>query len=109
MRFGSGWEFYRCESRSAAVFSLPSQTLLVSGAITQTFGSFANLTRRQLYALRGSSKFLPAGVHHPFSGVGGHRDSYFLSGIVSGVSLESTTKTANRLAGSLSLAFSLIL
>ena len=36
-------------------------------------------------------------------------DPYFLSGIVSGVSLESTTKTANRLAGSLSLAFSLIL
>ena len=38
-----------------------------------------------------------------------YRDPYFLSGIVSGVSLESTTKTANRLAGSLSLAFSLIL
>jgi hypothetical protein len=37
------------------------------------------------------------------------RDLYFLSAIVSGVSLESTTKTANRLAGSLSLAFSLIL
>jgi hypothetical protein len=36
------------------------------------------------------------------------RDPYFLSGVVSGVSLESTTKTANRLAGSLSLAFSLI-
>ena len=38
-----------------------------------------------------------------------YRDPYFLSGTVSGVSLESTTKTANRLAGSLSLAFSLIL
>ena len=38
-----------------------------------------------------------------------YRDPYFLSGIVSGVSLESTTKIANRLAGSLSLAFSLIL
>src|SRR5262249_36830098 len=35
--------------------------------------------------------------------------SYFLSGIVRGLSLESTTKTANRLAGLLSLAFSLIL
>ena len=34
---------------------------------------------------------------------------YFWSGIVRGLSLESTTKTANRLAGSLSLAFSLIL
>jgi len=38
-----------------------------------------------------------------------YRDPYFLSGIVSGVSLESTTKTASRVAGSLSLAFSLIL
>ena len=38
-----------------------------------------------------------------------YRDPYFLSGIVNGVSLESTTKTANRLAGSLSLAVSLIL
>lgn len=35
--------------------------------------------------------------------------AYFLSGIVRGLSLESTTKTANRLAGLLSLAFSLIL
>jgi hypothetical protein len=35
--------------------------------------------------------------------------SYFLPGIVRGLSLESTTKTANRLAGLLSLAFSLIL
>ena len=34
---------------------------------------------------------------------------YFWSGTVRGLSLESTTKTANRLAGSLSLAFSLIL
>jgi hypothetical protein len=40
----------------------------------------------------------------------GHlRDPYFWSGIVKGLSLESTTKTAKRLAGSLSLAFSLIL
>jgi hypothetical protein len=38
-----------------------------------------------------------------------YRDLYFLSGIVSGVSPESTTKTANKLAGFLSLAFSLIL
>src|SRR5262249_52150424 len=35
-------------------------------------------------------------------------DPYFWSGIVRGLSLDSTT-TANRLAGSLSLAFSLIL
>ena len=34
---------------------------------------------------------------------------YFWSGTVRRLSLESTTKTANRLAGSLSLAFSLIL
>jgi hypothetical protein len=38
-----------------------------------------------------------------------YRDPYFWSGIVKGLSLESTTKTAKRLAGSLSLAFSLIL
>lgn len=40
--------------------------------------------------------------------IAGLADRYFLSGIVSGVSLESTTKTANKLAGSLVLAFSLI-
>ena len=28
---------------------------------------------RQLYALRGASKFLHAGVHYPFSSVGVHR------------------------------------
>jgi hypothetical protein len=38
-----------------------------------------------------------------------YRDPYFWSGIVKGLSLESTMKTAKRLAGSLSLAFSLIL
>jgi hypothetical protein len=36
-------------------------------------------------------------------------DPYFWSGVVRGLSLVSTTKTANKLAGSLSLAFSLIL
>jgi hypothetical protein len=35
-------------------------------------------------------------------------DRYFLSGIVKAVSLESTTKIANKLAGSFALAFSLI-
>ena len=34
-------------------------------------------------------------------------DRYFRSGVVNAVCLESTTKTANKLAGSLSLAFSL--
>jgi hypothetical protein len=36
-------------------------------------------------------------------------EPYFRSGMVSGLSLESTTTTANRLAGSRSLAFSLTL
>jgi hypothetical protein len=38
-----------------------------------------------------------------------YRDPLFWSGIVRGLSLESRMKTANRVAGSLSLAFSLIL
>ena len=44
-------------------------------------------------------------VHAP----GHHRHGglYFVSGVVRGLSPESTTKTASRLAGSRSLAFSL--
>lgn len=37
------------------------------------------------------------------------KKTYFWSGVVKGLSLESTTKIASKLAGSLSLAFSLIL
>jgi hypothetical protein len=58
--------------------------------------------RRLLQLLRGSSSWRASLSLY-------HCDPGALSGVVSGPSLASTMKTASKLAGSLSLAFSLIL